>query len=207
MQMLNQNYISNLTETKTQSLLKTYILRALIFTTLCSGYLSPRELRNATTLDDVAFYSQQEVEKAETQGGVVYHKTKQMKENVEDILVAGYDPTFIIKHGTKCDVKWLLQEEKYKFLIEMDNIASHPLRQDYRSLADALDISPQEVQKLESQGHDSVTESLLQRWCNKTGKRMTFGMMLTLLKHPGIVGNEEASKPLEDNLKHFGHKV
>ena len=172
-----------------------------------SGYLSPRELENASTLDEVAFYLQQEIEKAEIQGGVVYHKTKQMKENVEDILLAGYDPTFIIKYGTKCDMKWMLQGEKQQFLREMDNITSHPLRQDYRSLADALDISLNEVHELESQKHASVTEGLLQRWRKKTGERMTFEMMLTLLKHPGIVGNEEASKPLEDNLKHFGHKV
>ena len=130
-----------------------------------------------------------------------------MKENVGDILVAGYDPTFIIKHGTKCDMKWLLHEEKQDFLIEMDNIASHPLRQDYRSLADALDISPKELQKLESQGYDSVTERVLEFWCKKTGKRMTFEMMMTLLKHPGVVSNDEASKPLEENLERFGHKV
>ena len=164
-------------------------------------------MADASTLDDVVFYSQQEIEAAEERDGIVYHKAKQMKENVEDILLAGYDPTFIIKQGPSCDIKWMLREEKEEFLREMDNIAGHPLRQDYRSLAEALDIPMRKLQELERRGHDSVTEGLLQYWSQKTGKRMTFGMMLTLLKHPGLVDNEEASKFLIYVLERFGHKV
>ena len=181
-----------------------FVLSILIFH---AGYLSPRELADASTLDDVAFYSQQEIEAAEKRDGIVYHKAKHMKESVEDILIAGYDPTFIIKQGPSCDIKWMLQEEKEEFLREMDNIAGHPLRQDYRSLAEALDVPTGKVQALESRGQDSVTEGLLQYWNQRTRRRMTLGMMLTLLTHPGLVDNEKASTCVEDVLERLGHKV
>ena len=123
--------------------------------------------------------------------------------------MSGYDPTFIRKFGVRCDVKWMLKSDKDEFLNAMDNDDNH-LRQDYRSLADVLGISNNKLVQLTQQCRDrqeSVTERIIQEWRQTTGNRLTFQMMLTLLRHPGLVANETAARCIEKSLEACGHKV
>ena len=125
-------------------------------------------------------------------------------------MIAGHDDTFIRRQGISCDFKWMLKNQKDAFLSEMDSINDKPLLQDYRSLAQVLGIPNSKVQQMEIQNKDqqkSMTEEILKYWCNKTGRRMTFELMLTMLRHPGLVGNRTAARSVENTLAECGHKV
>ena len=166
--------------------------------------------RADVTLEDVAYYSQEEIEVAEESDGFICHQAKHSKEEITDIIIAGHDDTFIRKHGISCDFKWMLKDQKDAFLGEMDNVEGKPMRQDYRSLAYILGILSSKVQQIEAQCKDRqelVTEKIIKHWCDKTGKRITFQLMLTMVRHPGLVGNQTATLSIETALAKCGHKV
>ena len=174
------------------------------------GYLSSLDLRKSeVTLENVNSYYEEDIEAAESKDGFICHKDGS-KEEITEIMIAGHDNTFIRKQGISCDFRWMLKEQKVRFLSEMDTINDKPLRQDYRSLAQLLDIPKSIVQQMEIRYRDqlqSVTEEIIKYWCNETGKRMTFQLMLTILRHPGLVGNKTAALSIEKTLTECGHKV
>ena len=161
------------------------------------------------SLENVHSYYEKDVEAAEAKDGFICHKDGS-KEEIIDIMIVGHDDTFIRKQGISCDFKWMLKDQKVDFLSEMDSIADKPLLEDYRSLARVLGIPSSKVQQMEIQSRDqqrSVTEEILEYWCIKTGRRMTFQLMLTMLRHPGLVGNKTAARSVEKTLAECGHKV
>ncbi|XP_072015116.1 uncharacterized protein [Amphiura filiformis] len=191
------------------AIIETALLEVSCGTTTQTGYLSHRELLMPDVpLEDVSYHTQDEIEAAEATDGFVYHQSKNTKENVSEILVTGFDTTFIRKFGIRCDMKWMRKDHKEEFMSEMDN-DDRSLRQDYRSLADILGISNSKVKHLVRRCRDlqeSVTESIIQEWRETTGEKMTFQMMLTLLHHPGLVANEAAARIIEKNLTDCDHK-
>ena len=174
------------------------------------GYLSSLDLRKSdVTLEGVNSYYLEDIEAAESKDGFICHKDGS-KEEITEIIIAGHDDTFIRKQGIRCDFKWMLKDQKDEFLSEMDSTNDKPLLQDYRSLAHVLGIPNSKVQQMEIQNKDqqkSVTEEILKHWRNKTGRRMTFQLMLTMLRHPGLVGNRTAARSVENTLAECGHKV
>ncbi|XP_072048644.1 uncharacterized protein [Amphiura filiformis] len=190
-------------------IIETALLEVSRGTTIKKGYLSHRELLMPDLpLEDVSYYTQEEIEAAEDTDGFVYHQSKNTKEKVSDILVAGFDTTFIRKLGIRCDMKWMTRAQKEEFLSEMDN-DDRSLRQDYRSLAEILGISNNKIQLIVRRCRDhqeSVTESIIQEWRETTGGKLTFQMMLTMLHHPGLVANEAAARIIEKYLADCDHK-
>ena len=154
----------------------------------------------------MSHYTQEEIEDAEEKDGFICHQTKYTKEEITEIMIVGHDDTFIRKQGISCDFKWMLKDQKDEFLSEMDRFSKKPLRQDYRSLAQVLGISNSKLQQMEDQ-QVSVTEQIIKHWCDKTGQRMTFQLMLTMLRHPGLVGNEAAARSVKKTLAECGHTV
>ena len=176
-----------------------------------SGYLSQRELHDPQIpLEDVVYYTEEEIEAAERKDGIVYHQPKSMKEEVSEILIKGFDKTLVRKFGLNCDIKWLLEEFKDDFINEMDSTENKPLRQDYRSMAEVLGIPNNKVQQIKRRCRDkelSVTEEIIRYWCETSRLRMTFDRMLTMLHHPGMIGNETAAGSLQASLKQCGCEV
>ena len=165
--------------------------------------------KSHVTLEDVNSYYLEDIDVAEAEHGFICHKDGS-KEEINEIMIAGHDNTFIRTQGIRCDFKWMMKEQKVEFLNEMDSINNKPLHQDYRSLAQVLDIPNSKVQQMEIQYRDrqeSLTEEIIKNWCDKTGKRMTFQLMLTILRHPGLVGNKTATRSVEKTLAECGHKV
>ncbi|XP_072045771.1 uncharacterized protein [Amphiura filiformis] len=191
------------------AIIETALLEVSCGTKIKKGYLSHRELLMPdVSLEDVSYYTQEEVEAAEDTDGFVYQRSKNTKENVSEILVAGCDTTFIRKLGIRCDMKWMLKDQKEEFLSEMNNDDRY-LRQDYRSLAEVIGISNNKVQRIVRRCRDHpelVTDSIIHEWCEMTGEKLTFQMMLTMLHNPGLVGNEAAARIIEKNLADCGHK-
>ena len=131
------------------------------------------------------------IETGESMNGYVSGST----EKTTDVLVAGAESHFIKKQGMDSDYKWILREAKA-------NLESMMNPSDYHSLASLLKVPEKEYSN-----EESPTDYIIRHWCNKKKKRMTFGMLHTLLKHPGIIGNHEAARVLEDMLEEYGHWV
>ena len=169
----------------------------LLFFTL--GYLSPRSLRECNELRSVTYYTLEMIEKGESLKGFVAGST----EKTVDVLVAGADTHFIKNQGMDCDYKWILQETKTNLELEMNpNYATSTLKADYHSLASLLKVPEKEYS-----GKEKPTDFIIRHWCDNRRKRMTFGMLYTLLKHPGIIGNQEAARVLEDMVETHVHQV
>ena len=149
-------------------------------------------------------YALDEIEVGESRNGQVSKSVKgqKLEDKTEDVLVAGADTYFIQKQGLDCDYKWIPHETKENLESEMDPSAANTIKADYHSLASLL-----KVQKKEYSGEESPTDYIIQHWCHSKGKRMTFGMLYTILKHPGIIGNEEAARVVAEMLHKHGHQV
>ena len=159
--------------------------------------MSPRSLEECTELKSVISYSMEQIETGENLNGYVSGST----EKTTDVLIAGADTHFIKKRGMDCNYPWILQETKEAIESEMTPNAGN-LQSDYHTLASLLKV-PQE----EYSNEKSRTDYIIRHWCNKKKKRMTFGAIYTLLKHPGIIGNQDAARVLRDMLEVHGHQV
>ena len=179
-------------------------MRYYCFVCYLLGYLSPYSLQHAD-LKYVSHYTLSELLEGDQQNDSVSANVrisdtsvKPVQEKTYQILLAGNDPLFVKVKGMECKLHWMLQQEKLFVLVDKED----PLRRDYRSLADFLDV---ELKSLPDQGSD--TEAIIEKWSKRTGQPMTIGLMYYLIKHPGIVGNKEAARHIEEVLHANGHKV
>ena len=155
-----------------------------IFVCFITGYISPCRLQECITSGTVLYYTIGEIEEGESGDGFV-SKDRGVRDKTTEILVAGADPHFIVKHDVKCNYEWILHETKGK----LEDKVVH-------SIATLLNVP---------ELHD--LDQVITYWCGKKGRKMTFGMLYTLLKHPGIIYNEEAARDLADMLRMFGYQV
>ena len=162
------------------------------------GYLSPRSLKECDQLRSVTYYNLDMVEKGEILNGLVFETT----EKTTDVLVAGIDTHFIKKQGMDCDYKWVPLKTKSSLESQMEPGKSNTLKADYHSLASLLKVPEEEYSS-----EKSPTDYIIKHWCHDNNKRITFGMLYTLLKHPGIIGNQQAACVLEKMLNRHGHQV
>ena len=168
------------------------------------GYLSPYSLQHAD-LKYVSHYTLSELLEGDQQNDSVSANVrisdtsvKPVQEKTYDILLAGNDPLFVKEKGMECKFHWMLQQEKLFELVDKED----PLRCDFRSLADFLDV---DLQSVRHQGSD--TQAIIEKWRKRTGQSMTIGVLYTLLKHPGIVGNKAAARHIEEVLHANEYKV
>ena len=126
-----------------------------------------------------------EIEYGESRDGCV-SSDGESREKTADILVAGADPHFIVQQGMECNYKWILckTKENLKSKIKLDSMA----------------------QLLDDQDANDL-DQIIARWSDRKQRKMTFRLLYTLLKHPGIIHNERAARLLENMLKQTGHQV
>ena len=129
-----------------------------------------------------------ELEYGESRDGYVSND-EDTRDKITDILVAGADPHFINKQGIECNYKWIPCETKASLETKITRI----------NLAYMASI-------LEDQVPDSL-DQIITHWCNMKQEKMTFRLLYTLLKHPGIIHNERAALLLEDMLQKHGQQV
>ena len=142
----------------------------------------------------------EEIEAGENQDGTVYSKSMKISEDTRDILVAGGDPHFIHKKGMECDIKWMLQTSKRQLYRLLDTASC--LRTDYQSLAEFLGIEGSTLEEIEMEHSSSYsrTEAIINHWTTTTGNKMTFGLLYSVLIHPGLVGNSEAANVIQNMM-------
>ena len=180
------------------------VMRYCCFVCYLLGYLSPYSLQHAD-LKYVSHYTLSELLEGDQQNDSVSANVrisdtsvKPVQEKTYDILLVGNDPLFVKEKGMECKLHWMLQQEKLFELVDKED----PLRCDFRSLSGFLDV---ELKSLRDQ--KSYTQAIIEKWSKRTGQSMTIGLMYTLLKHPGIVGNDAAARHIEKVLNGNGHEV
>ena len=97
---------------------------------------------------------------------------------------------------------WLLEEDVVALCRCLDII--HPLGQDYRGLAEALDVAESELDYIYQiclRRDTSPTRALLERGQPSVGK------LRAICKHPGLVGSKEAVNVIDKMLQRLGHQV
>ncbi|XP_038047951.1 death-associated protein kinase dapk-1-like [Patiria miniata] len=164
-------------------------------------YLSPRSLMQHEDVGDISYYTETDIELSAKEGVVVHPQTSNT-ELTTDILCAGYDSRFLQRNGLECKCTWLLEEDVRALCRCLDVI--HPLGQDYRSLAEALGVSEDELDYIYQiclHRDSSPTRALLDR------SQPTVGRLRAICKHPGLVGNIDAVHVIDALLDRFGHRV
>ena len=175
---------------------------------LNAGYLSPKSIQQCPGLHSVHHYSMKEIEAGENQNGTVYNKSMHISEETTDILVVRGDPHFIRQKGMECDIKWMLETSKKKLYRLLD--AKSCLRTDYQSLAEVLGIGDSILKQKEKEcsvKNCSYTEAIISCWTSEKRKRMTFGLLYKVLKHPGLVGSRYAAHVIETLIRDSGNQV
>ncbi|XP_070546736.1 death-associated protein kinase 1-like [Ptychodera flava] len=126
--------------------------------------LSSRSLRNHVDPECVRYYTIETIVAAEKHTRRVYDEQFGDEEKLEDLLCVGFDTTLLRKFGYKADIKWMTQDAKQKFAAIMDH--KQELRNDYRYLADIVDMKYDETKCLEDK-ECSGTQHVLSTWSQK----------------------------------------
>ena len=169
-------------------------------------YMSPRSLYAHDDLEDVWYYSEEDLKKGEKEvRGSVKHRATQNTDKTSAILCLGHDPLFLQILKADCDVKWVPRAVK-KDLYHCLDVKSQK-RSDYRSLAEVLAIPIDEVQQMERTVSTSLTQAVFDSYCEREDDTMSLGMLHNILSHPGLVDNTEAVKILDKLLLEKGIEV
>ena len=169
-------------------------------------YLSPRRLLSLDDLEEVWYYKEEDLYLGAMEGSdIVRHRSTGITEKIGSILCLGYDPLFIQRLGAACSTHWVphrIKKELYRCLTVKGS-----KRDDYRSLAEVLDISEDELQEIELDTPTSMTQAIISSYCERERKQMSLGMLHNILSHPGLVDNAKALKILNGLLSEMGIEV
>ncbi|XP_077863613.1 death-associated protein kinase 1-like [Saccoglossus kowalevskii] len=127
--------------------------------------LSAESLRSNEKLEDVCYYTLDEIREAENKKTNVYHKTAGKEEKVTDLIMPGFDTTFLKEQGMKCDVKWLPHKTRQTVIKHLE--PEDPMWQDHRIMAQHMGIGHDDrklfAAQAKTRGTD-VTELFLSEW-------------------------------------------
>ena len=169
-------------------------------------YLSPRCLLSHDDPEEVSYYNEEDLLKGAIEGrDIVKDRSTGNTEKISSILCLGYDPLFLQSFGAACSMQWVphrVNKELYLCLAVKGS-----KRDDYRSLAEVLDIPEDELQKIELGSPTSMTQAIISSYCERESKQMSLGMLHNILSHPGLVDNANALKILNDLLLEMGIEV
>ncbi|XP_072049954.1 uncharacterized protein [Amphiura filiformis] len=190
----------------------TYLRQCSPGTVVTWKFLSPKSLKTEYNLEKVLYYESDDLHKAEAGNGTVYHSRQAHADSMIDVICQGVDMMFITELGGLSGWEWIplkLQNRIYAVLDE-----THPLGSDHRMLADIWDISKNRFQQLvrfctTTKDH-SITGEILREVCatrRRNGHKLTIQEVMTVLRHPGIIGNDDLAKGIESMLMNEGHQV
>ncbi|XP_077862527.1 death-associated protein kinase 1-like [Saccoglossus kowalevskii] len=127
--------------------------------------LSAESLRSNEKLEDVCYYTLDEIREAEEKKTNVYHKKAGKEEKVTDLIVPGFDKTFLNEKGHKCDVKWMPYETRQEVIKHLE--PEDPMWQDHRIMAQYMGIGHEDRKLFAAQAKTRgqyVTELFLAEW-------------------------------------------
>ena len=177
-------------------------------TNLRRSYISQTAICQNKNLEDVQSFTEENIVEAEKGDGLVRRDADSRPEEVTNLMFKGYDKLVLRRLGSECRCEWLPAEAVKKIFGPLD--VENRWREDYRSVAKVLKIPDHEVKKLvkESESrHESVTSNLIKEWCVMNGKKMTIGMLRSLLSDLSLEDNIDAMKALDAIIDRFPAKV
>ncbi|XP_072039212.1 uncharacterized protein [Amphiura filiformis] len=148
-------------------------------------FLSPKSMKTECNLEKILYYDSDDLHKAEEGNGMVYHSRESHADNMIDVLCQGVDMMFITELGN-----------------------------DHRMLAQIFGIPEDKFLRLvrfcSTTKDRSITDEILREVCatrRRNGHKLTIQEVMTVLKHPGIIGNDDLAKDIESMLIDKGHQV
>ncbi|XP_072044415.1 death-associated protein kinase dapk-1-like [Amphiura filiformis] len=178
-------------------------------TNLQKRYISHAALHQSENLEAVWSFTEESLIAAE-QGdglGLVRKDASTRPENVADILFQGYDTTILRKLGPKCRYEWLPVDEAKMCFDRLDVV--HKWIEDYRSVARLLGIPDFQMSQILDQSksdRQSVTCGLIKEWCKKKKKKMTIGMLRTMVSRLSLEDNVDALQALDKVIETYPGK-
>ncbi|XP_072021126.1 uncharacterized protein [Amphiura filiformis] len=169
-------------------------------------FFSPRSLKTECNLEKVLYYELDDLHQAEKGNGTVYHSQQAHTDDMTNVICQGVDRMFITEFGGLCGWEWIPIELQKRICAVLDK--PHPLRNDYRMVAEVLEVPDEKLEQLigfclSSRVH-SITAEILQEVCairRRNADKLTIQEVLTILKHPGIIGNDQVQ---DDLSKKYG---
>ncbi|XP_072044371.1 death-associated protein kinase dapk-1-like [Amphiura filiformis] len=171
-------------------------------TSLQKCYISHAALRKSENLETVWGFTAQSLVAAEEGDGLVRKDASTRPEDIAEILFQGYDVSILIKLGPKCRYEWLPVDAAKRCFSRLDAI--HKWREDYRSVARLLGIPDFQMSQILDQSksdRQSVTCGLIKEWCKKKEKKMTIGMLRTMVSRLSLEDNVDALQAIDDVIE------
>ncbi|XP_072039196.1 uncharacterized protein [Amphiura filiformis] len=195
-----------------QRSIKLYLRQCSPGTVVKWKFLSPKSMKTECNLEKILYYESDDLRKAEEGNGTVYHSRQTHADNMIDVICQGVDMMFITELGGRSGWEWIPLELQQRIYAVLDE--THPLGTDYRMLADIWAISKNRFQQLvrfctTTKDH-SITDEILREVCatrRRNGHKLTIQEVMTVLKHPGIIGNDDLAKGIESMLMDEGHQT
>ncbi|XP_072043296.1 death-associated protein kinase dapk-1-like [Amphiura filiformis] len=176
-------------------------------TNLQKCYISHAALRQSENLEAVWSFTEESLIAAEEADGFVRKDASTRPENIADIFIQGYDATILRMVGPKCRYAWLPVDAAKRCFNRLDVV--HKWREDYRSVARLLGIPDFEMAQILDQSKSqcqSVTINLIKEWCEKKKKKMTVGMLRTLVSRLSLEDNSDALKAIDEVIEAYPGK-
>ncbi|XP_072038756.1 uncharacterized protein [Amphiura filiformis] len=195
-----------------QRSIKLYLRQCSPGTVVAWKFLSPKSLKTEGNLENVLYYEPDDLHKAEEGNGTVYHSRQTHADNMVDVICQGVDMMFITELGGLSGWEWLPLELQQQICAVLDK--THPLGNDHRMLAQIFGIPEDKFLRLvrfcSTTKDRSITDEILREVCatrRRNGHKLAIQEVMTVLKHPGIIGNDDLAKRIESVLIDKGHQV
>ncbi|XP_077869018.1 death-associated protein kinase 1-like, partial [Saccoglossus kowalevskii] len=170
--------------------------------------LSAHSLKNHHDLNEVKSYSLQQMKDAEDKKTNVFEKELGIEEKVSDLMVPGFDETFLKEQGFKCDIKWLPHKTRQEIIRHLE--PEDPLHQDHRIMAQYMGIGHDDrklfAAQAKTRGTD-VTELFLSVWSARWEEkvRREGDKAVKYDKNKGVFYESSIENLLKINKKHLHH--
>ncbi|XP_072033706.1 uncharacterized protein [Amphiura filiformis] len=128
-------------------------------------------------------------------------------EEISNILFQGHDKMFLKEFGSECRYEWLPVEIMERCFGRLDRLDDW--MEDYRSVGKALGIQKHQIGQVADDSNaqkESVTNNVIKRWCQIKNRKMTIGMLHTLLTHLSLNSNVDALVAIEEVLQMYPDK-
>ncbi|XP_072022993.1 uncharacterized protein [Amphiura filiformis] len=175
-------------------------------TSFSVNFISQDSLKTSKNLDDVLTYTRNDLIQAERNNGLLDRYAKQ--EDVTNILFPGYDKMFLQELGSECRYEWLPIGIVRRCFERLD-VINEEWKEDYRSVGKALGIAAHVVDRIADESitnKESPTNNIIKTWCTKNNRKMTIGMLQTLLSQLSLVANEDALIAVKEVIQTFEAK-
>ena len=175
-------------------------------TNIQENYISPRTIKLNRDLEGLTTFTRNDILKAEAENGII--ESQGEPEDIQNILIQGYDMMLLQEFGPESRYEWLPVRTVTRCIELLDKL--NDWGEDYRAVGKALGIHQHVVEQIAEESKnrkESSTDNIIKKWCKLHNRKMTIGMLQTLLRRLSLVTNEDALKAIDEVLTKYSKEV